>query len=79
MHVILDQVEASVSEEMNLKLLAPFSNEEIERALFQMGPTKSPGPDGLPALFYQPHWTILKDEVCRVVKEFLYGGNPGGF
>jgi hypothetical protein len=74
MHVILDQVQASVSEEMNLKLLAPFSNEEIERALFQMGPTKSPGPDGLPALFYQRHWPILKEEVCGAVKEFLNGG-----
>jgi hypothetical protein len=72
MHVMLDHVQALVSDEMNLKLLTPFLNEEIERALFQTGPTKAPGHDGLPTLFYQRHWPV-KEEVCGTIHEFLNG------
>jgi hypothetical protein len=43
---------------MNVSLCADYINDKIK--LFQMGPTKAPGPDGFPTLFYQTHWEFLK-------------------
>ena len=65
---------------MNDDLCKPYTDEEIGAALFEMGPTKAPGPDGFPALFYQTHWEFFKEEICNVVRSFILGGEvPKGF
>jgi hypothetical protein len=71
--VVLDDIPCKVSSEMNTDLLKEYTNEEIKTALFQMGPTKTPGLDGFPALFYQTHWNFLQEEICRAVRSFLDG------
>ena len=52
---ILEQIPTMVTEEMNSELLKEFTVEEVENALKQMAPLKSPGPDGMPPLFYQSY------------------------
>jgi hypothetical protein len=42
-----------VSEEENEVLTAPFSEEEVKMAVFDMEHNKAPGPDGFSANFYQ--------------------------
>jgi hypothetical protein len=65
---------------MNAALCKAYTDDEIKAALFQMGPTKAPGPDGYPALFYQTHWDFLKEEICGAVRSFLAGNEiPSGF
>ena len=59
---------------MNRDLCAPYTHEEVKIALFQMFPTKAPGPDGFPAQFYQKHWDVCGDEVTDIVLRIVRGG-----
>ncbi|XP_041004011.1 uncharacterized protein LOC121249367 [Juglans microcarpa x Juglans regia] len=59
-----DQLEKlSVTPLMNEKLLRSFTKEEVEAIVFQMGPLKSPRPDGFGACFYYNFWSIVGKEV----------------
>ena len=52
MEQVLDHVPHKVTADMNASLNAPYTEEEVKRALFQMFPTKAPGPDRFPAHFF---------------------------
>jgi hypothetical protein len=73
MEAVLNTVPVKVTAEMNDNLLAPFSEQEVKAALFQMFPTKAPGPDGLPAHFFQRNWSICGEEVTEIVLRILKG------
>lgn len=64
--VLLD-VRRSVTPNMNIGLLAPFSHDEIKKALFQIGDSKAPGPDGMHAVFYKRFWELLGDDLVKEV------------
>ncbi|KAL6144620.1 hypothetical protein ACLB2K_055311 [Fragaria x ananassa] len=40
-----------------------------------MYPTKAPGPDGMPPLFFQHYWEIVRSVVVEEVQGFLHTGN----
>ena len=60
---------------MCASLLKPLTKDEILAALKCMHPGKSPGPDGLPALFYNKFWDIIREEVSSMAIQFLNNGN----
>lgn len=59
---------------MNEKLLQPFTRLDIETTLRQMAPNKSPGHDGLSALFFQQYWHIVGNEVTDFCLRVLNNG-----
>jgi len=71
----VDALDQKVTPEMNRRLLAEFTVEEIAIALNQMPPLKSPGPDGFSACFYQHNWGTVHSEVCAAILIFLNSGN----
>ncbi|CAA0813521.1 Unknown protein, partial [Striga hermonthica] len=60
---ILQLIPHSVTSDMNLQLLKTVDEEEIKATLFSLHPEKTPGEDGMTALFYQSFWKIIKPEL----------------
>nr|CAD1824953.1 unnamed protein product [Ananas comosus var. bracteatus] len=50
-----------------------FTAAEVRKAVFSSGPEKAPGPDGLPMLFYQRFWNLLKNDIMSVFNSFHNG------
>jgi ribonuclease HI len=71
---LLDLVHTPIDSEINANLCRDFSDEEIGDALFQIGPLKAPGPDGMPGRFFQRNWATMKDDVTKAVKDFFRTG-----
>ena len=71
----LSAVPQKVTIDMQETLSREFSADEIKATLFQMGPTKAPGPDGMNALFYQKIWYIVGNDVIAAFLDFLNLGN----
>ena len=75
METVLDSVERVVTRTMNNSLLEPYTPEEVRRALFQMHPSKSLGPNGMSPFFFQKYWHIVRHDVSEVVISVLQSGH----
>uniref|UniRef100_A0A803NV32 Endonuclease/exonuclease/phosphatase domain-containing protein n=1 Tax=Cannabis sativa TaxID=3483 RepID=A0A803NV32_CANSA len=72
---VIDCILPSISAQQNEDLMMPVTREEVKCAVFQMHPDKSPGPDGMTPAFFQKSWSIVGDEVVRMVQNFLSFGS----
>jgi hypothetical protein len=50
---LIDLMHEPITDEINTALCKEFLDEEVSNALFQISPLKAPGPDGMPARFFQ--------------------------
>jgi len=66
-------IQPRITVEMNHRLLQPYTEAEILEAIMQMHPLKAPGPDGMPALFFQHYWHIVGKDVVQFVLNILQG------
>ena len=64
-------VQPLVTEGMNEMLLSQFNKEEVETTMKQMAPITTPGPDGMPLLFFQTFWSTVGEDVCSTVLDCL--------
>ena len=71
---ILNVISPVLDDDMNNVLCKCFSREEIEFALNQMAPSKAPGDDGMPAIFYQHCWEIVGNDVVNVCLQVFNEG-----
>lgn len=70
-HMHTDVIPSLVNDDMNATLLSQVTESEVERATFDMGPHKAPGPDGLNGLFFQKNWVTVKHEVVGLIRDFF--------
>ncbi|XP_060972000.1 uncharacterized protein LOC115703869 [Cannabis sativa] len=71
---VVDCVPSSVPNFVNMELCQPIEDEEVRKAVFQMHPDKSPGPDGMTPAFFQKCWPIVGNEVVKNVLCFFEEG-----
>ena len=52
-------------------LTAPFTEKEIQEAVFSMHPDKAPGPDRMNPAFFQRHWHIVGTDIYKECLSFI--------
>ena len=73
MEFVLDSVERVITPTMNNSLLKPYTPEEVRQALFQMHPSKSPGPSGMSPFFFQKYWHIIRHVIDAIISVLHFG------
>lgn len=59
---------ARIEDDKALRLERQFEEEEVQKAVFDLGSDKSSGPDGFPIAFFQFFWNEMKDKILEFYK-----------
>lgn len=74
---MLEDIPHLVTLDMKESLAAEVKEDDIREAVFSLGATKAPGPDGFNGLFFQKNWDTVKEDLVVAVQEFFrHGGLP---
>ena len=73
---VVDLIPRKITEEMNEHLTKESHKEEVVQAIHSMHPTKAPGPDSMPTIFYQKYWDIIGDDVSKTILNILNSNAP---
>ncbi|CAA0406188.1 unnamed protein product [Arabidopsis thaliana] len=71
---VLNGFHQRVTDEMNLDLTKDITEEEIHNAVFAIKGDGAPGPDGFTAIFFQTHWSLVKDRIIADILRFFHSG-----
>lgn len=72
---ILKNIQPTLTDADRQCLSAPITKEELKRAMRKGPKNKSPGPDGLPAEFYQVTWDLIGDTMLQIFNTQLQRGS----
>ena len=73
--LVLEGVQAMVTEDMNAKLVKRYIAEEVAVAIKEMAPLKAPDPDGMSPLFFQTYWPDIGMDITEAVLSSLNLGS----
>jgi hypothetical protein len=63
-----------IDSESKEDMVREFSEEEVQKVVWECESTKSPGPDGVNFGFVKEFWEDIKDDFIRVMREFHENG-----
>lgn len=72
---MLDTIICSLSSDEKMVFDQPYSCVDVKATLDNMFIEKAPGPDIMIVAFYKEHWSLLDEDISRVVHNVL---NDGG-
>ncbi|MCI24354.1 hypothetical protein A2U01_0045537, partial [Trifolium medium] len=64
-------VKNKINPNMYQMLSDEYTSLEVMQAIKDMKPLAAPGPDGLPALFYQNYWDIIGNDITKMALDIL--------